>query len=193
MNKISMDDVDQFLLCKQRLRGDSKIDDIIQIVRDIGGLRATGSTGGSTGLLSAWAISAATSSSASGSTTNRPPMSRPGSWRSFHGSRRKSPPTTVASSERYGSDGAGKNGVEPLFAHPYYQQDKEKIGRTTRNVTEEFVDLLRKFPEWLQNPSVRAMVRQEQIPPRHKHPTDKTLHGIVLMRAVRAQTLGPHH
>jgi len=41
------------------------------------------------------------------------------------------------------------NGVEPLFAHPYYPQDKGKVERTIRNVTEEFVNLLRKFPEWL--------------------------------------------
>lgn len=41
------------------------------------------------------------------------------------------------------------NGVEPLFAHPYYPQDKGKVERTIRNVAEEFVNLLRKFPEWL--------------------------------------------
>ena len=41
------------------------------------------------------------------------------------------------------------NGVEPLFAHPYYPQDKGKVERTIRNVAEEFVYPLRKFPEWL--------------------------------------------
>ena len=41
------------------------------------------------------------------------------------------------------------NGVEPLFAHPYYPQDKGKVERTIRNVAEEFINLLRKFPEWL--------------------------------------------
>ena len=41
------------------------------------------------------------------------------------------------------------NGVEPLFAHPYYPQDKGKVERTIRNVGEEFVDLTRKFPGWL--------------------------------------------
>ena len=41
------------------------------------------------------------------------------------------------------------NGVEPLFAHPYYPQDKGKVERAIRNVAEEFVNLLRKFPEWL--------------------------------------------
>ncbi|KXA91173.1 hypothetical protein AKJ57_02195 [candidate division MSBL1 archaeon SCGC-AAA259A05] len=41
--------------------------------------------------------------------------------------------------------------TEPLFAHPYYPQDKGKVERTIRNVAEEFVNLLRKFPEWLTN------------------------------------------
>ena len=41
------------------------------------------------------------------------------------------------------------NGVEPLFAHPYYPQDKGKVERTIRNVAEEFVNLMRKFPDWL--------------------------------------------
>lgn len=43
----------------------------------------------------------------------------------------------------------GDNGIEPLFAHPYYPRDKGKVERTIRNVAEEFVNLLRKFPEWL--------------------------------------------
>lgn len=43
----------------------------------------------------------------------------------------------------------GDNGIEPLYAHPYYPQDKGKVERTIRNVAEEFVNLLRKFPEWL--------------------------------------------
>jgi len=43
------------------------------------------------------------------------------------------------------------NGVEPLFTHPYYPQDKGKVERTIRNVAEEFINLLRKFPEWLGN------------------------------------------
>lgn len=39
--------------------------------------------------------------------------------------------------------------IEPLHAHPYYPQDKGKVERTIRNVAEEFVYLLKKFPEWL--------------------------------------------
>lgn len=42
-----------------------------------------------------------------------------------------------------------ENGVVPLHAHPYYPQDKGKVERAIRNLTEEFVNLLRKFPEWL--------------------------------------------
>lgn len=42
-----------------------------------------------------------------------------------------------------------ENKIEPLHAHPYYPQDKGKVERTIRNVTEEFINLLIKFPEWL--------------------------------------------
>lgn len=42
-----------------------------------------------------------------------------------------------------------KNGIEPLHAHPYYPQDKGKVERAIRNLAEEFVNLLRRFPEWL--------------------------------------------
>ena len=41
------------------------------------------------------------------------------------------------------------NCIEPLHAHPYYPQDKGKVERGIRNVAEEFVYLLSKFPEWL--------------------------------------------
>lgn len=43
----------------------------------------------------------------------------------------------------------GKHGVEALFAHPHYPQDKGKVERMIRNVADEFVKLLKKFPEWL--------------------------------------------
>ncbi len=35
--------------------------------------------------------------------------------------------------------------VEAIFAHPYYPQDKGKVERTIRNITEEFIDLLVNF------------------------------------------------
>jgi len=41
------------------------------------------------------------------------------------------------------------SGIEPLHAHPYYPQDKGKVERGIRNLAEEFVYLLIKFPEWL--------------------------------------------
>lgn len=41
-----------------------------------------------------------------------------------------------------------ENKIESLFAHPYYPQDKGKVERTIRNVTEEFIVLLSKFPQF---------------------------------------------
>lgn len=38
--------------------------------------------------------------------------------------------------------------VEAIFAHPYYPQDKGKVERTIRNITEEYIDLLSAFPKW---------------------------------------------
>lgn len=42
-----------------------------------------------------------------------------------------------------------ENGMDSPHAHPYYPQDKGKVERAIRNVSEEFIYLLRKFPEWL--------------------------------------------
>lgn len=39
--------------------------------------------------------------------------------------------------------------IEPLFAHPYYPQDKGKVERAIRTISEEFIHLLVKFPQWL--------------------------------------------
>jgi transposase len=41
-----------------------------------------------------------------------------------------------------------ENNIEPLHAHPYYPQDKGKVERSIRNIAEEFIYLLKKFPEW---------------------------------------------
>lgn len=38
--------------------------------------------------------------------------------------------------------------VTPLFAHPYYPQDKGKVERCIRTLTEEFIETLKKFPDW---------------------------------------------
>jgi hypothetical protein len=44
-----------------------------------------------------------------------------------------------------------EQGTEALFAHPYYPQDKGKVERTIRNVSEEFVYLLTQFEKWFSN------------------------------------------
>ncbi len=41
-----------------------------------------------------------------------------------------------------------KNKINPLFAHPYYPQDKGKVERAIRTISEEFIKLLKKFPQW---------------------------------------------
>jgi len=41
------------------------------------------------------------------------------------------------------------NKIIPIFAHPYYPQDKGKVERAIRNVAEEFLNHLKMFPEWL--------------------------------------------
>lgn len=40
-------------------------------------------------------------------------------------------------------------GTKAIFAHPYYPQDKGKVERTIRNLVEEFINLLKHFPQWL--------------------------------------------
>lgn len=42
-----------------------------------------------------------------------------------------------------------KNKIEAIFAHPYYPQDKGKVERTIRNLTEEFINLISKFKSWI--------------------------------------------
>ena len=42
-----------------------------------------------------------------------------------------------------------RHGSKAVFAHPYYPQDKGKVERTIRNLAEEFVNLLSKFPKWI--------------------------------------------
>jgi IS30 family transposase len=39
--------------------------------------------------------------------------------------------------------------IEAHFAHPSYPQDKGKVERCVQNLNREFVNPLRKFPEWL--------------------------------------------
>ena len=42
-----------------------------------------------------------------------------------------------------------RNGIKPLFAHPYYPQDKGKVERSIRTIAEEFINLIIKFPNWI--------------------------------------------
>ena len=42
-----------------------------------------------------------------------------------------------------------ERGIEAHFAHPSYPQDKGKVERCIQNLNREFVNHLRKFPEWL--------------------------------------------
>lgn len=42
-----------------------------------------------------------------------------------------------------------ENGSESIFAHPYYPQDKGKVERAIRNLSEEYVYLIAQFPYWL--------------------------------------------
>jgi IS30 family transposase len=42
-----------------------------------------------------------------------------------------------------------QHGVEAHFAHPSYPQDKGKVERCIQNLNHEFVNHLRKFPQWL--------------------------------------------
>lgn len=42
-----------------------------------------------------------------------------------------------------------ENMIRAVFAHPYYPQDKGKVERTIRTLTEEFINLLSKFKHWI--------------------------------------------
>lgn len=42
-----------------------------------------------------------------------------------------------------------EHNVKSQHAHPYYPQDKGKVERAIRNLTEEFINPIKKFPHWL--------------------------------------------
>jgi IS30 family transposase len=46
-------------------------------------------------------------------------------------------------------DWCSAHGIEAHFAHPSYPQDKGKVERCIQNLNLEFVNHLRKFPQWL--------------------------------------------
>lgn len=45
--------------------------------------------------------------------------------------------------------------VKPIHAHPYYPQDKGKVERAIRSIAEEFIYLIKKFPEWLSGKEIK--------------------------------------
>jgi len=46
-------------------------------------------------------------------------------------------------------DWCTQHGIEAHFAHPSYPQDKGKVERCIQNLNREFINHLRKIPEWL--------------------------------------------
>jgi len=46
-------------------------------------------------------------------------------------------------------DWCSQHSIEAHFAHPSYPQDKGKVERCIQNLNREFINPLRKFPEWL--------------------------------------------
>lgn len=42
-----------------------------------------------------------------------------------------------------------EQGIEAVFAHPYYPQDKGKVERSIRNITEELINSFKLFPQWI--------------------------------------------
>ena len=46
-------------------------------------------------------------------------------------------------------DWCSQRGIEAQFAHPSYPQDKGKVERCIQNLNREFINHLRKIPQWL--------------------------------------------
>lgn len=66
--------------------------------------------------------------------------------------KKRKPENILTDNNPFKQDWAQKlseQGIKALFAHPYYPQDKGKVERCIRNLAEEFVNLLLKFPNWL--------------------------------------------
>jgi transposase InsO family protein len=49
-----------------------------------------------------------------------------------------------------------QEGVEAVFAHPYYPQDKGKVERAIRNISEELVYLFMNFSKWFNDSCIES-------------------------------------
>ena len=51
-----------------------------------------------------------------------------------------------------------KQGIEAIFAHPYYPQDKGKVERTNRNIEEELINIILKFHKLLTDLEIESWI-----------------------------------
>ena len=52
-----------------------------------------------------------------------------------------------------------ERGIEPIFAHPYYPQDKGKVERTNRNIAEELINIITIFHKLLNGEEIFGWVK----------------------------------
>jgi transposase InsO family protein len=69
-----------------------------------------------------------------------------------------------------------EEGIEAVFAHPYYPQDKGKVERANRNITEELINIIEKFHKLLSLEEIESWRRwfnDDRVNLRTKaHPSD---------------------
>jgi transposase InsO family protein len=52
-----------------------------------------------------------------------------------------------------------EQGIEPIFAHLYYPQDKGKVERTNRNIGEELINIIIIFHKLLNNEEIESWIK----------------------------------